>query len=915
MSVNIFYDKLYTGSYIYYDDTFVRTMNFFGNLEDSILNQFINLLFAPNNESIIYFKQKTILGFIIITGNFHDFDDMLKMCNGENYNTFIDIITQQLFNEKNVWMYQEYFCVNYQNMKIPSKINCKIKNIEEQEYDITDKKLRNKIKQERNAITNNRNKINSEIKEKITEFISLYINIDKKTANNIINYYILCMLKSYQSDKYNLNLLFSEKKKLTRNEKLNQMWYFKFTNKDTNFKILPYLTLFRHNFGGIEKQFSTCGETTLLNLLNYCLIQPDSTFDTSNIKNNDIIEFYRTKTMEYIHKNIHYVMHEWLDIISTINHEGIKIYNTTGDIHNNIKNIAYIMNKIIYDKEEIIEERSAESFIINTIKYMNNTIKCKIKNSSLNSIVIILNDYYELFFYPGHGEMKNIMFLDKPEGTNYYMNFVDLNDYSEYSGLFDFNIIYTLFYEIINNKTHDGELMDYNSSLSSIILKYFSKYIINEYNVDGIKDIIYTFLSSVKIYHEYIDFTEDIYDGGSSDYDDSDDDDYYEDNDDDDYYENNEYKFLKRDPKYDDEKKKLNDIILQNLPNLTDLTLYYSYSNDFFEYLSVCCKQLKKLEIVWAKINLSMKSISKNTNLESFVMYETNSKLKLTNFEYLNDLVNLSDLYLELNNVEIFPELNLPKLLKLELHISSVKELGEFYFPKLIECSFSNNDKIVDISFLRNSKHLKKLNSYITSIENYSFLESLKDLEDLRISSRKNINDIKFDNLKKLKSLEINVDNFDLNIISKNTELTKLNISKANIIDINPLKNLINLENIDLSKNPIEDLSPLLSINNIKYLSLGTFNYPNFSIVLKEKISPDVRNLLDKHKILYTISSKSSKKSSPKSSKKSPKSSKKSSPKSSKKSPKSSKKSSPKSSKKSPKSSKKSPKSSKKSPK
>ena len=835
MSVNIYYDKLYSGSYTYYDESFVKTMNFFGKLEeDNNLNQFINLLFLPNIESIIYFKQKTILGFITITGNFHHFDTILDNCNTENYNTVIDRITDQLFNEKNVEIYQEYFCVDYQKMKIPTKIKCK--------KDVRD----------------NEKKIKSEIFDKITSFILIYLNIDKKTANNIINYYILCMLKSYQMNKYNLNLLFSEKKKITRSEKLNQMWYFKFTNKDTNFKILPYLTQFKHNFKGVDKQFSTCGETTLLNLLNYCLIQSDDTFDTSNILNNDIVEFYRTKTMDYIHKNLYSVMHEWLDIISTINHDDIKIYNTSGDIHNNIKNIAYIMNKIIYDKEEIIEQDSAESFINNSIKYMNNEMRCKIKKSDSNSIKIILNDYYELFFYPGHGEMKSIRILDRPTNRVFedIINLIYLKNYNVY---YEFDIIYTLMYEISSNRNYDGELMDYNTSLSSIILKYFSKDIINEYNDDGVKDVIYTFLSSVKIYQEYIDLTEDIYDENSDD-------------ENSDYDEDNETKFIKRDPKYDDEKKKLNDIILQNLSNLTEMTLYYSYSNDFYEKLSVYCKQLKKLEIVWAKIDLDIKSIGKNTNLESFIIYESNSKIKIINYEYLNDLVNLSDLYLEMtDNVEIFPKLDLPELLNFKIYNTiNIKELRGFYFPKLIEFSFANNDKIEDISFLRNSKHLKILHSYINSIKDYSFLEELKELENLQLVSLNDdiINDIKFDKLKKLKSLDLSIKNFDLNIISKNTELKTLRINKSNIVDINPIKNLINLEHINLSDNPIEDLTPLLSINNIKYLALGTYKYPNHSIVLK-KISPMVEKLLEKHKITYTLIPKSSSRSKPRTSSKS----------------------------------------------
>jgi hypothetical protein len=882
MAVDIFYDKLYTGSYTYYDDSFVKTMVFVckNTADKNILKKFILLLFRTDrndNDSLMHVNYKTILGFIIITGNFHYFDEILNDCNNENFNIHIESILEQLLTEQNFDIYKEYFCENYENMKVPTKINCKVKNVAEDDI-ITDdmsekklKKLRNKIKQEKNAVENNKNKMRTEIKDKITEFVQFYVNIDRKTANNIINYYLLYILKSYLADKYNLNLFFSEKKrKLTINEKINRLWYYKFTDKETNFKVLPYLMRFTHNFGSIEKTFSTCGETTLLNLLNYCLIQPDSTFDTSKIKNNDIVEFYRTKTMDYIYKNLRSVMHEWLDIVSTINEiDGIEVYNPSGDIHNNINNIAYILNKIIYDKEEIVRENHND-FIIKTIKYLKQKTLCVIQNSNSNSVSMKLDNQYQLFFYPGHGEMKSIKFTDKPKGPN-YMSLIDLYNYKDE---FDFAILYTLLNKIINNRNNDGEILDYNSSVSLVILTYFSKNIVEQYNDDGTENIVYLFLSSIKIYQEYVDLSGYMETGGGERDDDESDDDYYS-NSDNDYSDeedeededDNESKFKKRDPKYD-EKYKMTNILLQNLPNLTDLHLYYSYTDDFFENLSIYCNNLKKLEINWAKIDLDIKSISKNTNLESFIVYEANFNVKIINFEYLNNLVNIKDLYLELTqNLTKLPDLYLPELLKIDLNnLYNVTNLGNFDFPKLIDCSLGYSNKIEDISFIRNSKHLKKL-SYWLNVKDYSFLDDLEELEELKMSgniNNKNItNDINFERLKNLKKLEISAKNFDLNKLTKNTELRSIHIEKSNIVDLKPLQKLINLEEIRLTDNPIEDLTPLLSFDNLKILQVGTFNYPKFTIELK-KITQPIKDLLEKHKIQYTIISKSSSRSSPK---------------------------------------------------
>ena len=743
MSINnIFYDDLYKGVYTYYDDSFIKTMVFISKNtgDDNMIKRFILLLFRPDrndNDSLMHVNYKTILGFIIITGNFHYLSKHMFECNLRTFpSIFVQRLLNKLFTEKNIDIYREYFCENYKKIKVPTKINCKVKNVVEDDDIMPDdiitddmsekkiKKLRNKIKQEKNAIENNKNKIKTEIKDKISEFIHLIKINDVQITNNIVNYYVLCILKSYLKDKYNLNFVFTEKENELNNmnEKINRFWYYKFTDYNYkftdsgNFKVLPYLTSFSHNFGPIEKTFSTCGETTLLNLLNYCLIQPDSTFDTSKIKNNDIVEFYRTKNMDYMYKNLRFVMHEWLDIISTINENGIKIYNPAGDIHNNINNIAYILNKIIYDKEEIVRENQNE-FIVKAIKYMKQKTLCVIQRSDSNSVIMDLDERYRLFFYPGHGEMKNIEFTPT-EGDN-YLKLIDLNIYEEYC---DFNIIYTLINNINNHISRD-----YNTAVSSLILEYFSKKIIPKKMYEaGPENIIYIFLSSIKIYQESLKNVSD-----------------YEDNEDESDYEDDEDVFKKRDPKYD-RKYKMSNILLQNLPNLSELHLLYSYTDEFFENLSIYCKQLKMLEINWAKIDLDMKFISKNTNLESFFIYEPRSKVKIINLEYLNNLANLKHLYLSIEDLKL-PDLYLPELLNLELYdLDNITTLGNLVFPKLIECTLYGlnyeHNKIEDISFLKNSKHLKKLNlAGMLNIKDYSFLNDLEELEELKMSTPKNI--------------------------------------------------------------------------------------------------------------------------------------------------------------------------------
>ena len=60
--------------------------------------------------------------------------------------------------------------------------------------------------------------------------------------------------------------------------------------------------------------------------------------------NNDVVKFYKGKKMSDMTNQK--TMMEWLDIVSNLD---ISVYNTSGDIHNNVKNVACVLNILVYN--------------------------------------------------------------------------------------------------------------------------------------------------------------------------------------------------------------------------------------------------------------------------------------------------------------------------------------------------------------------------------------------------------------------------------------------------------------------------------------------------------------------------------------------------------------------------------------
>ncbi len=115
------------------------------------------------------------------------------------------------------------------------------------------------------------------------------------------------------------------------------------------FKIIKESTV---TFEG--QTFTTCGETTLLNIMNYILLTPEGKFNLTKtkIKNENVINFYsKYKTINNLlldynttTKSYNYV-NDWLNIVSRFPNKSI--YSIEGDINPNKSNILYSLTYLI----------------------------------------------------------------------------------------------------------------------------------------------------------------------------------------------------------------------------------------------------------------------------------------------------------------------------------------------------------------------------------------------------------------------------------------------------------------------------------------------------------------------------------------------------------------------------------------
>jgi hypothetical protein len=750
--INLHFDDFMADISYFNDLSLIKTLHFYIKNKDSIKSKLAvlaDLLFTidTNNNTVLYFQKKTIVGFMLVSNNFYKFKELLDIFDEFDLSISDEITQNKLtknisfstseiykivkqFVDENIdipsilGIYKEYFCLNYRTIKTKdvTGIKCEDKKpiIEKQIYEEIIIKLSYFI-YFYTQIKNGNSIVDEDIQENET---------GKHLANIIINHYVLHFLKSDRAIVYNIKLGIHDSRKYSSEE---ISLYNNFNNiNEKKFKILPYLYQFNHN----KKQFTTCGETTILNILNYCLIKRDGTFNTNKILNDDVRTFYKGKSINDMGKTE--IFKNWLDIVSNL---GYPVYNPSGDIHNNVKNVASVLNKLVYDKDysEYIEKPS--QFIVDTISYLNDAIDIEINEEKTNDKQLYLKmDNYNLFFYPGHGEMYSITIFR----ISKYIKDVDLDsDFSKKNEDSDFYIIYSIIKEA--SEEVFGEVRDYDDAIEHIIIKYPNTFMFDIY-----KNIIEVFLLTVNSFRYDSNFGIDdenpniLYDESSID------------------------NFLRN---IRNVKKIYIEIFDIEDDEYDEENILKEIANSYVKYASEYCKDLTTFDI----------SISSDIFFRSDTNHNISLNLKpLTNLENLD---NLSFYGFQLNDIKPIENLKYKekiKYLSIDNYTAS-KSLNFNFIEEFINLEKLRLDYINDLNPIRNLINLKTLWIRKTNEFDVKLIEKLSLLEKISVYKSKIVNTESFEYLINLKELALVECDF-------------------NSVSIEPIVNLNNLESLMLYK-------------------------------------------------------------------------------------------------------------------
>ena len=852
------FDSLVYSTFLYYDNAFLRTLDFFKNDKDSSINKLIASLFNYTDIVQLIPKKVTIFGYFIISNNINEFYTILN----DNIDEIEPIIINDLVTsgnstcsdvnlQRNISKYVKIFfkCLidNIKKVKEESisnlhnicehnkskfkelfyliDTNAKYRSILYKVIDFIYKKSEEFIP---SIFTDyfSRDKLIIETQDdllfniiiQLTNFIYACSCVDKNIVSHILDYYLLCIYKSDLAYKYNIVL----KKENRRYRKYETDLFNKITLNESIYKDIDYLTGFQSKYG----KFSTCGETTILNVLNYYLIDKEGKFNLDKIPraSDNLLKFYvKYPSMSLQIKDTSATMTDWLDVVSNLPNK--RIYNKVGDIHNNVKNIEYVFKTILNSEESNIES------ILNNI---DENITIEITRETSTELEFNLNNQFKVFFVPGHGQLFNLKKI-KFEGSSFSnklnikekLDYIDFGDYISSKDLFlnDFKIIYN-FYNLIDYE------VDFEQQYELLAKKILINIIYEN------KDILYKILRLLYESITKIDITiaikqSDFLDKFLS------------------YFRQLTNLKIKSHlakkyiiPTLRDSLVHLNDLedlevknynfplyeSLDNLHNLTRLSLSkYDYKLNYDEV-----KNLKKLRILVIE---SYNKILTNAldSLESLVtltLDEYNEPLEYTvsgnTVSSLKNLKNLKNIYLHTYNLPLGNSLNGLTLLNSINLPSYTYELGNilYDFPDLEQLDLDSYEYKLDNSLKKSTKlNVLFLGSY--NHELYDSLSSLKKLVSLNLQS---YNKPLTDYLNELPTLEV----LDLNSyieplrnsLDKLTNLTELRLNKYELPLGNSLDKLVNLEElyIDSYNNEIT-IEYIEKFSNLKVLSIESYEY------------------------------------------------------------------------------------------
>ena len=377
-------DKIILEKYIenimlYSKKPFLYTLTYFRHLKQNTTTDFIKQLFIfdkNNNNDVIYPQKYTILGLIILLGLYEKFESFIENIKlipplppSDSAFTDCDKRSKLEFDRAKGAQKQ------YQKLNIDEKSKHFFENnIKE---DFFNEKIRNYETIIEKKVVKSENIINL-----ISKFLFYSVcTIKPKTRQYIMRHYLLCFigLDIYKNLKLSENLITSSSSEL-KQKKING-----FLMIQGSFRKLPY----------IELDFTTCGETTILNLLNYFLIDKRGNFVIKDYFTDPVKTFYtKNDNIKKQLDNIKETTRDWLKIVSNL--ENKTIYTPKGDIHNNKNNILYVFRTILNLEEDSIED---------ILKSINGEYNLELIDENENSVEFLLDDKFKVSFKPGHGDM------------------------------------------------------------------------------------------------------------------------------------------------------------------------------------------------------------------------------------------------------------------------------------------------------------------------------------------------------------------------------------------------------------------------------------------------------------------------------------------------------------------------------
>ena len=399
---------------LYYYTPFIKTLSFFrlyhkkidgfNSINGKSIEIFIKELFTFNrdiNNDNLFFQKHTILGFIITSGLYEMFESFASELKKE-----IDLGLGINCKERDVVEFDKDSKKHLNKLKIIEKtrnfieqkkvkdnINVnlyedfKTQRKKKKEQERKEKKMKNEDKEERKEDKQLEDVIEDFIFE-LSKFIFYFIcTVEFNVAKLIMRFYLLSIIKSGILLKYETVLVHNESNKIVND----------FIGATTdNFRILKYITLDYKKTDDKLYTFTTCGETTILNLLNYFFKDNISVIQSRENKYSKTLkEFYeKYDKIDKQFESTQKTTIDWLKVVS--NFEKKSIYNSNGCINNSLGNIIYVLKLIL---------GTDKSDLISILKEINKDVNVDSLEDKGDSIKILIDNEIIVYFNQGHGDM------------------------------------------------------------------------------------------------------------------------------------------------------------------------------------------------------------------------------------------------------------------------------------------------------------------------------------------------------------------------------------------------------------------------------------------------------------------------------------------------------------------------------